>query len=124
MTGRELIIYILKNNLEDTEVFSEGFSPLFITPEEAAKKWECGPATIKTLIDMKKIKGFKYENIYYVLADQLNPFQKGWCKYERNIIGCVCYNRQYLPVWRNYGSYISSEKNVDTLFIKTEKYKE
>ncbi len=74
MTGRELIIYILKNNLEDTEMFSEGFSPLFITPEEAAKKWECGPTTIKTLIDMKKIKGFKYENIYYVLADQLNPF--------------------------------------------------
>lgn len=74
MTGRELIIYILKNNMEDTEIFSEGFSPLFITTEEAAKKWECGPATIKTLIELKKIKGFKYENMYYVLYDQPNPF--------------------------------------------------
>lgn len=76
MTGRELIIYILKNNLEDTEVFTEGFSPLFITLEEAAKQCGYGPATIKALIDLKKIKGIKYENAYYVLADQLNLLGK------------------------------------------------
>lgn len=76
MTGRELIIYILENGLEDAEIFTEEFSPLFITPEAAAIKWGCGPATIKAMIDMKKIKGVKYLSVYYVLANQPNPFDK------------------------------------------------
>lgn len=74
MTGRELMIYILENGLEDTDIFSEGFSPLFITPEEAAIKWGCGPATIKAMINMKKVKGAKHNSEYYVLANQPNPF--------------------------------------------------
>lgn len=77
MTGRELIIYILENGLEDVEIFSEGFYyPLFITPEAAAIKWGCGPATIKAMIEIKKVKGAKHKSEYYVLANQPNPFDK------------------------------------------------
>lgn len=76
MTGRDLMIYILENGLEDVEMFSEGFSPLFITPEAAAVKWGCGPATIKAMIDIKKVSGVKHNSEYYVLANQPNPFDK------------------------------------------------
>lgn len=76
MTGRELIIYILENGLEDADIFDKGFSSLFITPEEAAIKWGCGSATVKAMIDMKKVKGVNHLSVYYVLANQPNPFDK------------------------------------------------
>ncbi len=76
MTGRELIIYILKNNLEDEDLLNDGFSELFMTPEEAAVKWKCGPATVKAFIDLKKVKGIRFNNTYYVLTYQENPLGK------------------------------------------------
>lgn len=46
MTGRELIIYILSNGLEDEQVYENGKLLGFITPSEAAVKFEVGLATI------------------------------------------------------------------------------
>lgn len=78
MTGRELIIYILKNNLEDAELFSSSDSlmPFFITVEEAAVKWNTGKATLKALIEIGKLKGIRIGERYFVLATEKNPFQK------------------------------------------------
>lgn len=77
MTGRDLIIYILENGLEDKELFNDGLSTLFISTEEAAVKWGCGSATVKALIDIGKVKGIKTSSVYYVLANEPNPFEKG-----------------------------------------------
>lgn len=76
MTGRDLIIYILENNLEDTELFIRDFMPLFITAETAAVRWNCGAATVKAMIDMGKVKGAKVGDKYFVLALESNPFEK------------------------------------------------
>ena len=46
MTGRDLIIYILENNLEDTPLFNDGKLIGFITAEEAAVKHNVGVAMI------------------------------------------------------------------------------
>lgn len=46
MTGRDLIIYILANGLEDEEVFQDGKFIGFVTAGEAAAKLGVGVATI------------------------------------------------------------------------------
>lgn len=46
MTGRELIIFILENGLEDEVFFEAGKLPGLMTVEEAAAKYHVGPATM------------------------------------------------------------------------------
>ena len=46
MTGRELIIFILENGLEDEVFFETGKLPGLMTVEEAAVKYHVGPATM------------------------------------------------------------------------------
>lgn len=74
MTGKDLIIYILENDLENEDLFSHNFAPLFISAEKAAVKWNCGTATVKAMIEIGKVKGAKIGNEYFVLALQPNPF--------------------------------------------------
>lgn len=51
MTGRELIIYILENGLENTDVSELIFdTPAFLTIHEAARKFDVGLATIHTWV--------------------------------------------------------------------------
>ncbi len=77
MTGRELIIYILENGLEDAEMFTDKRpGTIFITPEIAAFRWGCGSATVKAMLDMGKIEGIKIGDYYLILSKQPNPFDK------------------------------------------------
>jgi hypothetical protein len=46
MTGRDLIIYILKNNLENEPVFKEGKFIGYMTAQEVAGKANVGVATV------------------------------------------------------------------------------
>ena len=46
MTGKDLIIYILQNNLEDEVVLKEGFFVGFMDQNEAAVKFNVGVWTI------------------------------------------------------------------------------
>lgn len=50
MTGRELIIYILENHLEDEEVLLDGRLVGYISVEEAAIKWGVGVQTVYAYI--------------------------------------------------------------------------
>ena len=56
MTGRDLIIYILQNNLEDEEVIQDGNLVGFYSIEEFASDMYVGIETIKALIKLGKIK--------------------------------------------------------------------
>ncbi len=66
MTGRDLIIYILQNHLEDTEILTDN-NHMFLTVEEAAVKYGTGVATIKALVDRNVLKGMKIGDAYLVL---------------------------------------------------------
>lgn len=55
MTGRDLIIYILKNGLEDKEVFDGENMLGFETLTEAASRNNCGEASILVLCQMHHI---------------------------------------------------------------------
>lgn len=71
MTGRDLIIYILENHLEDEQVLKDGKLLGFMTVNEAAVKFNVGPETIKLWFDMKVIKGFKLGEELYILMNQV-----------------------------------------------------
>lgn len=57
MTGRDLIMYILQNHLEDEPVFKDGEFMGFMTLERAAASIGVGTATINTLIKRGVIQG-------------------------------------------------------------------
>lgn len=69
MTGRDLIIYIMENKLEDKRVFENGTFLGFITPTEAASKMDVGVATIFTWIFRGQLEHIKIGNLYLIPAD-------------------------------------------------------
>lgn len=69
MTGRELIIYILTNNLEDEPIFSDGSFIGFISVGKAAEKMGVGTATIYAWISQGRLTGVTIGGETYVPAD-------------------------------------------------------
>lgn len=68
MSGRELIIYILENNLENEEIFIDDAMKLpgLLTLEEAAVKMNSGVSTVQTLYLLGKIKGYRIGGNIYI----------------------------------------------------------
>ena len=73
MTGKELILYILQNNLEDTIVLDNCFFIGFMTEEEAAAKFEVGIAMIRAWYDCKMLQGTKIGDSLYFRKDIADP---------------------------------------------------
>lgn len=66
MTGRDLIIYILSNNLEDEPVFKDGKWIGFLTVEEAAVKLGVGTPTIYAMILQKQLDAISIGSDYII----------------------------------------------------------
>lgn len=73
MTGRELMMYILENHLEDEVVIQDGVFVGFMTEEEAAVKFKVGVATIKAWYACGKVKGTKIGDRLYFLRNMRDP---------------------------------------------------
>jgi hypothetical protein len=73
MTGKELILYILQNNLENTVVLEDGFFVGFMNEEEAALKFRVGVATIRAWYNCKMLKGTKIGDSLYFRKDIADP---------------------------------------------------
>lgn len=69
MTGKDLIIYILANNLEDEPVFLDKEFLNLMTETEAAVKLKVGVATIRTWFDLGMIDGVKVGDGIYILPN-------------------------------------------------------
>ena len=67
MTGRELIVYIMQNHLEDEPVFKDGMFTGFIGEEEAAIRHGVGVATIRAWYECGMIRGFKIGDSLFFL---------------------------------------------------------
>ena len=66
MTGRDLIMYILQNGLEDEPLYKDGRVLGFMTVHEAATKAGVGPATIELWASLKKIDSVKIGSTIYI----------------------------------------------------------
>ena len=71
MTGRELIIYILTNGLEDEPIYEDGRILGFITAAEAAEKFNVGLATIKVWVNEGTLNGIRIGDELYIPANAI-----------------------------------------------------
>ena len=75
MTGRELIIYILSNGLEDQEIFENGQFLGYMTDEEAAKNFGVGTATIHVWISRGLLEGVRINDTICIPANSKSPME-------------------------------------------------
>lgn len=66
MTGKELINYILDNNLENEQMFTDGKFLNFMTVTEAAIRFNVGTQTILTQIKLGRLTAIKVGSEYYI----------------------------------------------------------
>lgn len=69
MTGKELILYILNNDLENEEIFVDGHLIGFIDEEEAAEKFGVGISTIKAWHTLGMMRGLQIGDTLYFPKD-------------------------------------------------------
>ena len=73
MTGKELIMYILQNNLENEVVIKDGNFVWFMSDDEAAIKFGVGVATIKAWYDCGMLSGTKIGDHLYFFRNTDDP---------------------------------------------------
>lgn len=73
MTGKELILYILQNDLENKVVIENGIFIGFMNEEEAAVKFGVGVATVKAWYACQMLKGVKTGDHIYFLRNAPDP---------------------------------------------------
>lgn len=73
MTGRDIIIYILKNGYEDEPIFKNGKLIGFYSIPEAAAMCNVGTATIKTWIKNKQIESVTIGDLVLIPGDVKPP---------------------------------------------------
>lgn len=94
MTGRDLIIYILENGLEDAPIFDEGRPLGFMTEIEAAVKFNVGVPTIRTWYITGQMDGMLIADHLYIPAIAERP-NKGDTNEKKNNASVIamCYDR-------------------------------
>ena len=73
MTGKELILYILQNNLEDEIVIKDGFFVWLMNEEEAAVKFNVGVSTVRAWYICGMLSGTKIGDQLYFLRTTSDP---------------------------------------------------
>ena len=73
MTGKDLILYILMNDLEDVPVLDDGRFIGFMTEDEAAVKFGVTTATVRVWINQGTIEGYRINENIYIPCDTVNP---------------------------------------------------
>lgn len=73
MTGRDLIMYILQNNLENEIVIKDGIFIWLMTEEEAAVKFGVGVSTVKAWYVCGMLDGTKIRDRLYFLRNVSDP---------------------------------------------------
>lgn len=73
MTGRDLIVYILQNGLEDEPVFKNGRFIGFVTPEEVAVQTNVGTATVHAWMHQGRLENEAVREGVYIPANYESP---------------------------------------------------
>ena len=73
MTGRELVIYIMQNGLEDKEVIKDGVFVGLMSEDEVAVKFGVGVGTVRAWTTLGKISGTWIHGRLYFLANVTDP---------------------------------------------------
>lgn len=73
MTGRELILYILANGLEDKPVCKDGRLLGFMTLLDAAIQFDVGTATVISWVNNGLLEGVEIDGVLQIPANAKHP---------------------------------------------------
>lgn len=73
MTGRELIIYIMENGLENEQIYQGGRFLGFMTAIEAAIKFDVGLATVSAWVRQGMLDGLIIGGEFFIPANAERP---------------------------------------------------
>ena len=73
MTGKDLIIYILKHNLENEVILKNGVLVGFIDEDQLAVKFGVGVWTIRAWSDLGSLDGIRIGEKLYFVDDVHDP---------------------------------------------------
>lgn len=76
MTGKDLIIYILSNDLENEPVFKNGKFIGLMSLGEVAVKFEVGAATVKTWIALGVMDAVEINGETYIFPNSVTALEK------------------------------------------------
>ena len=76
MTGRDLIIYILSNGLENEPIVKDGKLIGFMTVDEAAARMGVGEATIHVWIFQNKLNHVVIGGTFYIPITSKSPLER------------------------------------------------
>ena len=76
MTGRELIVHILENGLEDVSMFETAFYQSFPTVKSVAVAFNVGIATVEAWVQNDCLDSFEFDGVEYITPSSLNRFTK------------------------------------------------
>ena len=105
MTGREMIIFILENHLEDQEIIQDGKLVGFLTVEEVAIKFEVGVETARVWADRGIIDSVMLNGEFYIPVDAEPAPLNGGKNAKKDIV------RTHGPV--NYADGIRVERKYN-----------
>lgn len=76
MTGRELILYILENGLENEPIFSDGKFIGFKTAYEVAEELSVGIATVDAWCKLGMLPFVQFGTVYLIPGNYKSPMEK------------------------------------------------
>lgn len=77
MKGRDLIIFILQNNLEDKDIFIDNCLVGFMSIEQAAVKFGVGQATVEVWCHCGAIPCVQFGETFYIYPNAKRPVVSG-----------------------------------------------
>ena len=85
MTGKDLLCYIIDNNLLDEPVFNDGKFIGFLLVEEVAKRLDVGTASVRALVHLDKLEGINVNGKLYISITSIVKYErKQACITEKN----------------------------------------
>ena len=76
MTGRDLILYILQNGLEDRPVFEDGKFIGFKTAYEVAEELSVGIATVDAWCKLDMLPNVRFGTAYLIPGNYKSPLER------------------------------------------------
>lgn len=73
MTGRDLILYILQNGLENEPMYKDGHLLGFMNVVEAAIKFDVAESTIRAWMDIGRLHYIRIGTYFFIPAESKDP---------------------------------------------------
>ena len=73
MTGRDLIIYIMKNGLENEEIIKDGVMVGLISEDKVAAKFGVAVGTVRAWVTLGMLKGIRVGDDLMFLKNVTDP---------------------------------------------------